>query len=328
MVNTLEVPAYRVYTTEELQEATDNFASSNLIKKSALAQHYNGQLQDGTRVLVKCLRLKPKYSPQSLSHYMEIISKFRHRHLVSIIGHCIVNDQENPTIASSVYLISECVTNGSLRSHLTEWRKREMLKWPQRVTAAIGIARGIQFLHNLTAPDIVQNDLNIENILLDKTLTSKISGFSLPMMSTSKNGKLFSENPFAVQEENDHGSAQPAEHGDRDDIYQFGQILLEVITGKPTASRSELEPLRAQVNRALAEDPDMLKDMADPTIRGTFAVDSLSKVTEVALNCTAGDPSDRPSVDDVLWNLQYSMQVQDGWASSESLSLSVKSQAW
>ncbi|KAF7102624.1 hypothetical protein CFC21_103726 [Triticum aestivum] len=328
MVNTLEVPAYRVYTTEELQEATDNFASSNLIKKSALAQHYNGQLQDGTRVLVKCLRLKPKYSPQSLSHYMEIISKFRHRHLVSIIGHCIVNDQENPTIASSVYLISECVTNGSLRSHLTEWRKREMLKWPQRVTAAIGIARGIQFLHNLTAPDIVQNDLNIENILLDKTLTSKISGFSLPMMSTSKNGKLFSENPFAVQEENDHGSAQPAEHGDRDDIYQFGQILLEVITGKPTASRSELEPLRAQLSGALAEDPDMLKDMADPTIRGTFAVDSLSKVTEVALNCTAGDPSDRPSVDDVLWNLQYSMQVQDGWASSESLSLSVKSQAW
>lgn len=56
---------------------------------------------------------------------METISKFRHRHLVSIIGHCIVSDQENPTIASSVYLISECVTNGSLRSHLTgkySWR--------------------------------------------------------------------------------------------------------------------------------------------------------------------------------------------------------------
>jgi hypothetical protein len=50
---------------------------------------------------------------------MEIISKLRHRHLVSIIGHCIVSDQENPNIASSVYLISECVTNGSLRSHLT-----------------------------------------------------------------------------------------------------------------------------------------------------------------------------------------------------------------
>lgn len=82
-----------------------------------------------------------------------------------------------------------------------------------------------------------------------------------------------------------------------------------------------------QLSEALTEDPDRLKDMADPAIHGTFAVDSLSTVAEIALNCTAGDPSDRPSIDDVLWNLQYSMQVQEGWASSESLGLSVKSQA-
>uniref|UniRef100_A0A0A9ECB9 Protein kinase domain-containing protein n=1 Tax=Arundo donax TaxID=35708 RepID=A0A0A9ECB9_ARUDO len=111
------------------------------------------------------------------------------------------------------------------------------------------------------------------------------------------------------------------------DIYQFGLILLELITGKPTESQSQLESLKAQLSEALTEDPDRLKDVADPTIWGTFAVDSLSTVVEIALNCTASDPSNRPSIDDVLWNLQYSMQVQDGWASSESLSLSTKSQA-
>ena len=82
-----------------------------------------------------------------------------------------------------------------------------------------------------------------------------------------------------------------------------------------------------QLSEALTEDPDRLKDMADPAIQGTFAVESLCTVAEIALNCTAGEPSDRPSIDDVLWNLQYSMQVQDGWASSESLALSVKSLA-
>ncbi|WVZ79595.1 hypothetical protein U9M48_027159 [Paspalum notatum var. saurae] len=326
-VNTLEVPAHRVYTLEELQEATNNFSSSNLIKTSPLAQHYNGQLQDGSRVLIRCLRLKQKYAPQNLIQYMDIISKFRHRHLVSIIGHCIVIDQENPNIANSVYLVSECVTNGSLRSHLTEWRKREMLKWPQRVSAAIGVARGVQFLHNMTAPGIVQNNMNIENILLDKTLTSKINDFNLPTISTSKNGKIFSETPFVVYEDNDIGSAHNAEQGDKEDIYQFGLILLEVITGKPTDSQSGLESLKAQLSEALAEDPERLKDIADPAINGTFAVDSLSTVAEIAINCTAGKPSDRPSIDDVLWNLQYSMQVQDGWASSESLGMSVKSQA-
>lgn len=326
-VNTLEVPAHRVYTLEELQEATNNFSSSNLIKTSPLKQHYNGQLQDGSRVLVRCLRLKQKYSPQNLVQYMEVISKFRHRHLVSIIGHCIVSDEENPNIASSVYLVSECVTNGSLRSHLTEWRKREMLKWPQRVSAAIGAARGIQFLHNVTAPGIVHNDLNIENILLDKTLTSKINEFNLPMISISKNGKIFSETPFVVYEDSDISSSHNVEQGDKDDIYQFGLILLEVITGKPIDSQSDLEFLKAQLSNVLTEDLERLKDIADPAINGTFAVDSLSTVAEIAINCTAGEPSDRPSIDDVLWNLQYSMQVQDGWASSESFGLSVKSQA-
>uniref|UniRef100_A0A0D9WRM5 non-specific serine/threonine protein kinase n=1 Tax=Leersia perrieri TaxID=77586 RepID=A0A0D9WRM5_9ORYZ len=325
-VNTLEVPAYRVYTLEEIQEATNNFGSSNLITNSPVAKHYNGQLQDGSRVSLRCLKLKPKYSPQSLTQYMEIISKLRHRHLVSIIGHCIVEDQENPNIASSVCLVSECVTNGSLRSHLTEWRKREMLKWPQRVSAAIGVARGIQFLHEVTAPGIVQNDISIENILLDKTLTSKISNFNLPMISTSKNGKILSETPFAISEDTDLGSVKSTEQGDKDDIYQFGLILLEVITGRPTESQADLDSLKTQLSEAIAEDPDLLKDMVDPTIRGTFAVESLSTVAEIALNCTAGDPSSRPSIEDVLWNLQYSMQVQDGWASSESLSLSTKSQ--
>ena len=64
-----------------------------------------------------------------------------------------------------------------------------------------------------------------------------------------------------------------------------------------------------QLSEALTEDPHRLKDMADPAIQGTFAVESLSTVTEIALNCTGSEPSDRPSIDDVLWNLQYSMQV-------------------
>jgi hypothetical protein len=135
-----------------------------------------------------------------------------------------------------------------------------------------------------------------------------------------------------------------------------------VVTGKPTESQNQLQSVKSQVNlklqyfsitamslyslfflvkiliifcafdcsqisEALAEDPELLKDIADPAIRGTFAVDSLSTVAEIALNCTAGVSGDRPSIDDVLWNLQYSMQVQDGWASSESLSMSIKSQA-
>ena len=65
-----------------------------------------------------------------------------------------------------------------------------MLKWPQRLAAVTGVARGIQFLHSVTVPGIVGNDLNIENVLLDKTLTAKISNYNLPVLPKNKNNKV------------------------------------------------------------------------------------------------------------------------------------------
>lgn len=78
-----------------------------------------------------------------------------------------------------------------------------------------------------------------------------------------------------------------------------------------------------QLQKSLTDSPPDLRGIADPTIRGTFAVDSLRTAVEISLNCVSGDPNQRPSIDDVLWNLQYSAQIQDGWASSESLSIQV-----
>lgn len=71
-----------------------------------------------------------------------------------------------------------------------EWRKREMLKWPQRLAAVTCVAKGIQFLHTVMVPGIFGNDINIENVLLDKTLTAKISHYNLPMLPKIKN-KVF-----------------------------------------------------------------------------------------------------------------------------------------
>ncbi|MQL70609.1 hypothetical protein Taro_002924 [Colocasia esculenta] len=271
---------YRVFTMEELDEATNNFDPSNLIQENSKRQMYKGWLQDGSAIIVRCLKLKPRYSSQSVAQFVDAISKLRHRHLVSVLGHCIDNDQENSS--NSVYLVLEHVSNGTLRSHLTEWRKREMLKWPQRAAAVMGVARGIQFLHTVTVPGISGNDLNIENILLDVTLSAKIRNYNLPMLPKNKNNKI--------------------------------------ITGKSVLDQSELDAMKDQLQKSLASDPENLRELADPTILGTFAYDSLRTVVELALNCVSNDLGQRPSIDDVLWNLQYSIQIQDGWATSENLS--------
>jgi hypothetical protein len=318
----MEVTPYRVFTLEEIEEATNNFDSSNLIKDSAQGQLYKGRLQDGTTVVVRCLKLKQKYVSQNLAQYMDIISKLRHRHLVSIIGHCISDGQDYTNTATVVYLVLENVPNGTLRSHLTEWRKREMLKWPQRVTAAIGVARGVQFLHNVSVPGITGNDITADNVFLDLTLSAKVGNFNLPNLPCNKYHKGGSESPISLFEENDHGSIRNIEQGQKEDIYGLGLILLEVITGKPAQSKNQLDSVKSALEKVLnIEDQEKLKGIVDSAICGTFAIDSLRTVVELTLNCLSENARDRPSIDDVLWNLQYSVQVQEGWASSGNLSV-------
>ncbi|XP_042401848.1 probable LRR receptor-like serine/threonine-protein kinase At1g14390 [Zingiber officinale] len=310
---------YRVFSIEELKQATNNFDPSNLFEDSARGQFYKGQFQEGSLIEVRLLKLNPKLLYQNLHQYLELIAKLRHHHLASILGHCITSSQDSVNTTTIVHIVSEHVTNGTLRSHLTEWRKRELLKWPQRLAAVTGVARGIQFLHTVTVPGIIGNHLDTDSIKLDKTLTAKISRYDLPVLPKSKN-KAGYERPFVPLDGRDDGSVDILDHGEEEDIYRLGLVLLEVITGKHSGSDRDADSLRSQLHGSLLDSPADLKGLADPTIRGTFAADSLRTAAEIALKCLSVDPSQRPSIDDVLWNLQYSGQIQDGWAMAENSS--------
>ncbi|KAL2546790.1 Leucine-rich repeat protein kinase family protein [Forsythia ovata] len=296
-LTSLGLPPYHVFTLEEMEDATNNFDPSNLVGGGLQGQVYKGRLRDGSVVLVKCLKLKQKHSPQALQQHMQAISKLRHRHLVSVLGHCIVTYQDHPNTASTVFIVLENIYNGSLRDLLSDWRKREVLKWPQRMTITMGIARGIQYLHT---GGVQGNDLKTETILLDESLTAKISNYNLALLC-----KRAAEGP---------------ENPEKDDIYRLGVILIEVITGRPINSQSELDDLKLEVERRLAESPSELRGLIDPSIRGTFAYESLKTVVQITMNCLCKDSSKRPSVEDVIWHMQYSVQVQEGWTGSGNLS--------
>ncbi|KAK4773870.1 hypothetical protein SAY87_028889 [Trapa incisa] len=307
----LGLPSYQVYTLEEIEEAIGNFDPSNLITEASQGQIYRGRLRDRLVVLVKCLKIKRRSLPQNLNQQMEILSKLRHRNLVSILGHCIVTYQDHPNLSGTVFIVLEHVSNGSLKDYLTDWRRKESLKWPQRMAIMIGIARGLQFLHTGVTPGVFGNDLKIENILLDDSLTAKIWGYEIPL--SFKTGWDNSVEKDASRP----GSAKDAE---KEDVYQLGKILVQIIAGRLIKSPSELEDQRHLFERSLPEHPTQLRTATDPSIRGTYAYQSLKTAVEVAVNCLEKDSIKRPSIEDVLWNLQYSIQVQEGWTSSESLS--------
>ncbi|XWS69744.1 hypothetical protein CRYUN_Cryun04dG0205600 [Craigia yunnanensis] len=301
------LPRYRVFSLEEIDDATNNFDPSNFMGEGSQGQLYKGWLVDGSVVVVKCLKLKQKHLSQNCMQHMEVLSKLRHRHLVSVLGHCIVTYRDHPNTGSTIFVVFEHISNGSLRDYLTDKRKKEILKWPQRMAITIGAARGIQFLHTGIAPGIYGNDLKIDNILLDETLTAKISNYNIPLSI-----KTGSESPLANRLCSD-------KNAEKEDIYQLGILLLQVITGELATVTSELDELKLQLEKSLADGPSKLRGVIDPSIRGTFAYESMKTTVEFAINCLSKDSTKRPSIEDVLWNLQYSIQVQEGWTSSGNL---------
>ncbi|RZC79881.1 hypothetical protein C5167_042458 [Papaver somniferum] len=316
-VGALGLPEYHVFDFDEVEEATNNFDPANLMGEGSQGQLYKGRLREGSVVVVRCLRLMQGHSSQSLLRHMEVISKLRYPHLVSLLGHCVINHQEYSNGATTIFLIFEFVSNGTLRSHLTDWRKKEAMKWSQRVAVTVGVARGIQFLHTGVTPGIFGNNLKIENILLDENLTAKISTYFLPIPFV-----VGSESPFKGLESSER--LDGAVDGEKDDVYRLGVILMEVITGKSSTSQDEVEAQRLQLEDALttASSQLLLREVADPSLRGTYSFGSLKTTVEITVKCLSKDPSQRPSIEDVLWHLQYSVQVQEGWMTSGDLSMS------
>ncbi|KAF8117549.1 hypothetical protein N665_0009s0071 [Sinapis alba] len=296
------LPPYHIFSLEELEEATNDFDAASLLCE----QLYRGCLREGIAVTVRCIKLKQKNLPQSLAQQMEVLSKLRHMHLVSVLGHCIASNQgHNQHAGHTIFIVQEYISNGSLKDFLTDCKKKEVMKWPQRMAIAIGVARGIQFLHMGVAPGIFGNNLDIEKILLDGTLTVKISGYTIPLPS-----KVGAES---------HQVKTPRsnEDGEKEDVYQFGVILLQIITGKVVAAgSSEMGSLKLQLENGLRDEPSVLSSLADPSVKGSYAYESLRTTVEFAINCLCEDQSKRPSIEDVVWNLQYTIQVQQGWTNS------------
>lgn len=306
------LPPYRVFTNEEIEDATNNFDESNLISEGSEweGQMYKGWLRNGSEVLVRCLKIKQRqYSVQNLKKEIVMVTKLRHRHLVSVLGHCIDDHHHSPNMSTtSIFIVLEQMANGFLKDHLTDGRKRDHLKWPQRMGIAIGIARGVHFLHSGIAPGIFGNDLKIENVVLDDSLTAKLSSYNIPLSYKFGSG---SESPLNMLSTSTVPSR--TENGEKDDIYQLGAILLQVISGKVVESETELNSLKTEMESNLAS---RLEDVIDPSIRGSFAYESVKTAIEISMKCLSEDPIERPSIDDFLWHMQYSVQVQEGWTTS------------
>ncbi|XP_027359105.1 probable inactive leucine-rich repeat receptor-like protein kinase At3g03770 [Abrus precatorius] len=304
---TVGLPPYRHFSLEEIVAATNNFDMASFMGEGSQGKMNRGQLKDGSLVAIRSVKLTKSYNSQDFMHYIELISKYRHRHLVSVLGHCFETYLDDSSVRS-IFIVFEYVPNGTLKSWISDGHYRKSLTWTQRIEAAIGVAKGIQFLHTGIVPGVYSNNLKIKDVLLDQNFVAKISSYNLPLLSNM--GKVVHRNPSS-------GFRTPSfnksvKNEDKSDIYDFGVILLELILGRTIKSRN-VDTLKDLLQASITGDGEARRSIIDPAVSKACLDQSLKTMMEICVRCLVKEAAERPSTEDVLWNLQFAAQVQDAW---------------
>ncbi|CAF2188787.1 putative serine/threonine-protein kinase receptor [Brassica napus] len=295
-IEELELPLIEL---EAIVKATENFSNSNKIGQGGFGIVYKGILLDGQEIAVKRLS---KTSVQGVDEFMNevtLIARLQHVNLVQILGCCIDADEK--------MLIYEYLENLSLDSYLFGKTRRSKLNWKERFDITNGVARGLLYLHQDSRFRIIHRDLKVSNILLDRNMVPKISDFGMARIFERDETEA---NTMKVVGTYGYMSPEYAMGGifsEKSDVFSFGVMVLEIITGKRNRGFDEDNLLSCawrnwKEGRALEIVDPVIVNSFSP-LSSPFQLQEVLKCIQIGLLCVQELAENRPTMSSVVWML-------------------------
>ncbi|VAH80423.1 unnamed protein product [Triticum turgidum subsp. durum] len=277
-----------------LGAATSNFSVNNKLGEGGYGEVFKGELQDGNEIAVKRLSANSTQGFNELKNEIVLANKLKHKNLVQLLGVCL---QEK-------LLVYKYMPNGSLDTILFDPEKANQLDWTKRKGIISGIARGLLYLHEDSRLKVIHRDLKPSNVLLDDVdMNPKISDFGLSRAFGGDQSIDITKRPVGTLGYMSPEYAYCGQVSTKSDMYSFGVIVLEIVTGRRnnrslednnTAARSLLSYVWDKWSAGTTH------EVVDPSLRGRYLEGEVVSCVRIGLLCVQEDPSARPDAAEVV----------------------------
>ncbi|XP_078150725.1 wall-associated receptor kinase 3-like isoform X2 [Carex rostrata] len=296
---------FTIFTKQQVEQATNNFASANILGYGGHGTVYRGTLRDQTIAIKKC-KIVDERKTKEFGKEMLILSQINHKNIVKILGCCL--EVEVPM------LVYEFIPNGTLYHYIHYKKQGSHISLETRLRIVHESAEALAYLHTFASPPIIHGDVKSANILLDQNYMAKVSDFGASILVPTD------EAQFVTLVQGTYGYLDPeymqsGQLTDKSDVYSFGVVLLEILTSKPVVDFDAPEEKKNLSSRFLScMEENKMQELLDDEIKHEDDMQLIKAVAELAKECLSMKGEDRPMMKDVAEELlRVSKLKQHPW---------------